>query len=261
METRSFIPPQNEEEQRLVRRIEELCVLAERRSIPRYSKFLSDREQALAQIGIHRAGCSSVRFWGGWPDAERKVLCIEPLNTWQEDPVGVLLIQKSGKQADAVLTHRDYLGSILGLGLDRACLGDIVPTQNEGQVYLFALQDKLEFIAQNLTTVGRVSVQTSVCAEFQPSFVGQTERTIQEVTVSSLRADSVLAAFMRTSRSVACSVIEAGRVEVNHVPLRSAHATVYAQDLFTVRGVGRYRLKEIGGLSKKGRVFISFYQY
>ena len=77
----------------------------------------------------------------------------------------------------------------------------------------------------------------------------------------SLRADTVLAAMMRTSRSIAAQAIQSGRVEVNHVPLRTAHEDVFEGDIFTVRGVGRYRLVAIGGKSRKDRIFITFYQY
>ena len=66
---------------------------------------------------------------------------------------------------------------------------------------------------------------------------------------------------MHTSRTKAADYIAAGRVEINHLPLRAAHEPVYARDIFTVRGVGRYQLAEIGGKSRKDRVFISFFQY
>ena len=72
--TRGFVPPQNEDERFLMRRVEELCRTAMRRGIPRATGFLSDREQALAQAALNREGCDFARFQGGWPDAERKVL-------------------------------------------------------------------------------------------------------------------------------------------------------------------------------------------
>ena len=88
--TRGFVPPQNEDERFLMRRVEELCRTAMQRGIPRATGFLSDREQALAQAALNREGCNFARFQGGWPDAERKVLCIEPPDSWPEEPVAVL---------------------------------------------------------------------------------------------------------------------------------------------------------------------------
>ena len=116
--TRGFVPPQNEDERFLMRRVEELCRTAMQRGIPRATGFLSDREQALAQAALNREGCDFARFQGGWPDAERKVLCIEPPDSWPEEPVAVLHFTAPQQGGSAVPGHRDYLGAILGLGLD-----------------------------------------------------------------------------------------------------------------------------------------------
>lgn len=258
---RGFVPPRTEDETRLMRRIEELCSLAVRRGVPRYTGFLSDREQALAQAAANRAGCTFARFWGGWQDAERKVLCLEPPDAWQEEPVAALrvrLLSPSDRPA-----HRDLLGAVLGLGLDRAAVGDVLmPPQSGGEAaYLFALADKAEFIAANLTSAGRSPVRAELCAALPPEILQPAERTLHQATVPALRADAVLAAMMHISRAQAAQFITAGRVQVNHLPLRAAHERVFAKDIFTVSGVGRYRLQEIGGKSRKDRIFIIYYQY
>ena len=69
---RGFVPPQNDDERRLMRRVEELCRVAQSRGIPRYTGFLSDREQSLAQAACNKAGCDCIRFWGGFEGAERR---------------------------------------------------------------------------------------------------------------------------------------------------------------------------------------------
>lgn len=259
---RGFIPPRNEEERLLMRRVEELCQVAQRRGIPRYTGFLSDREQTLAQAACHRAAFTEMRFWGGFENAERRVLCMEPAQAWQEEPLGFLRLTASAASGDKLPTHRDYLGAILGLGLDRACLGDLLQDPRDpGRYYAVVLADKLDFIAASLTGAGHCTVHTEICAELPPHLQEGPERTLCEATVSSLRADAVLAAMMHTSRSRAAEYMAAGRVEINHLPLRAPHETAYAGDIFTVRGVGRFRLMDIGGKSRKGRVFISFFQY
>lgn len=256
---RGFIPPQNEEERWLMRRVEELCRVAGSRSIPRYTGFLSDREQVLAQAACHRAGFTSFRFWGGYDGAERCVLCLEPPDAWQEEPLGYLRLTAAGQPLP---DHRAYLGAILGLGLERTCLGDLLPDpQQPALFYAVALADKLELIAAELTSAGRCPVHAELCDALPAHLLQGPARICQEATVPSLRADAVLAAMMHTSRARAADYIAAGRVEINHLPLRAAHEPVFAQDVFTVRGVGRYRLAEIGGKSRKDRVFISFFQY
>lgn len=256
---RGFVPPQNDDERRLMHRVEELCRVAMSRGIPRYTGFLSDREQALARAACNKAGCSCIRFWGGYEGAERQVLCIEPPDAWQEEPLAYLQLTAYGDKAP---THRDYLGSILGLGLDRACLGDLLQDpQDEHVFYAVVTADKQEFIDAELTGAGHCTVHTACVDTLPPHLLAGPERTLQEATVPSLRADAVLAVMMHTSRNRAAEYIAAGRVEINHLPLKAAHETAYAEDIFTVRGVGRFKLAAIGGKSRKDRLFISFYQY
>ncbi|MDD4851052.1 MAG: YlmH/Sll1252 family protein [Gemmiger sp.] len=259
---RSFVPAQNDEERRLMRRVEELCETAEARSTPRYTGFLSDREQDLATAAANRVGCLCTRFWGGYPAAERKILCVEPPDAWQEETLCTLKLAFGIAQGADAPTHRDCLGALLALGLDRRCLGDLLfPPDAPNTAYLFALADKAEYIALNLAGVGRVSASAALCEGLPPEALAQPERTLQQATVPSLRADTVLAAMLHTSRTAASALITAGRVEVCHLPLKSAHEAVYAGDVFTVRGTGRFKLVGIGGKSRKDRIFISFYQY
>lgn len=262
--TRGYLPPQNDSERFLVRRVEELCLNAERRSAPQYTGFLSDREQTLAQAALNRAGCVYGRFDGGFEAAERKILCIEPPDAWQEQPLAFLRLRASvwNQAGDKLPSHRDYLGSILGLGLDRACLGDLLQdTVQKECFYAVTLADKAEFIAAELCEAGRFPVRAELCDALPDTALQAAEHTLQEATVPSLRADAVLAAMLHTSRGRAAEYISAGRVEINHLPLRSAGESVFAGDLFTVRGLGRYRLQALGGKSRKDRLFIAFYQY
>ena len=205
---RGFVPPQNDDERRLMRRVEELCRICESRGIPRYTGFLSDREQSLAQAACNRAGCSCIRFWGGFDGAERKVLCIEPPEAWQEEPLAYLQFTACG---DKLPTHRDYLGSILGLGLERACVGDLLAdTEKPDTFYAVVLADKQAFIRTELTSAGHCTVHTE-CADALPAHLLEScERALQQATVPSLRADAVLAVMLHTSRTRAPEYIAAG---------------------------------------------------
>lgn len=256
---RGFVPPQNDDERRLMRRVEELCRVSMSRSIPRYTGFLSDREQSLAQAACNKADCSCTRFWGGFDGAERCVLCIEPPDAWQEEPLAYLQFTAYG---DKLPTHRDYLGAILGLGLERTCVGDILADpEHDDTFYAVVLADKQAFIDIELTGAGHCTVHTACCDTLPSRLLEHRERALQEATVPSLRADAVLAAMLHTSRTRAADYIAAGRVEINHLPLKAAHESAYVEDIFTVRGVGRFKLAVIGGKSRKDRLFISFYQY
>lgn len=158
--------------------------------------------------------------------------------------------------------HKDYLGSLMGFELHREALGDIVlPPEEPGTAYLFALEPAAALICQELRSVGRTEVTAQQLALDEVPEFAQAERQLQTATVSSLRLDAVLAAMLRCSRGMAAELVAAGRVEINHLPVSSAHAPVYESDVFTVRGKGRFRLTALPGKSKKDRQIIEFFQY
>ena len=260
---RGFVPARTDEERFLMRHIEDLARTAQSRGIARYSGFLSDREQELARAALGRAGLEEgFRFDGGWPEAERRILCLEPEYSYPENPICCVQLQCRA-QAGAVLpAHKDYLGSLMGLELRREALGDIVlPADTPGTAYVFALETAGELICRELLQVGRTEVTTTLLSLDEVPEFPQAERKTQTATVSSLRLDAVLAAMLHCSRGQACEWIAAGRVEINHLPAESAHAPVYEGDVFTVRGKGRFGLTALPGKSKKDRSIIEFFQY
>ena len=87
------------------------------------------------------------------------------------------------------------------------------------------------------------------------------ERVVRTAAVSSLRLDAVLAAMLQCSRGAAAALIEAGRVEINHLPTENVHAPVYEGDIFTVRGKGRFALTGLPGKTRKDRQIVAFFQY
>ena len=260
---RGFIPARTDEERFLMRHIEDLAHTAFSRGIARYSAFLSDREQDLARAALGRADVEDgFRFEGGWPDAERKVLCLEPEGSYGEAPICCVRLQCRALPGAALPAHKDYLGSLMGLALKREALGDIVlPEDQPGTAYVFALEPAAQLICRELFQAGHTELTTALLPlEEVPQFP-QAEREVRSATVSSLRLDAVLAAMLRCSRGQAAELITAGRVEINHLPADKPHAPVYEDDVFTVRGKGRFRLTALPGKSKKDRSIIEFFQY
>ena len=255
---RGFIPAQNEEEQQLCRRIEDLAHTVSQHGVPRQTMFLSDREQALAQSVLHRAAPVSAVFDGGHADAERRVLCLAPT---QEElpPPAVICLQICTQYAGAPLTHRDYLGALLGLSIKRGCIGDIL-CADEKTAYAFVADSVCKLIETELVEVGRSKVSVAP-AEQDNIRLPQQQNEEKSATVSSLRADAVLAAMLQCNRALAAQYITKQMVQINHVITTSAHADVYAGDIFTVRGKGKMRVCSIGGKSKKDRTFFTYTVY
>ena len=260
---RGFVPARTDEERFLMRHIEDLARTAQSRGIARYSGFLSDREQELARAALGRAGLEDdFRFDGGWPEAERRILCLEPEYSCSENPICCVQLQCPA-QAGAVLpAHKDYLGSLMGLEIRREALGDIVlPPDAPGTAYVFALEPAARLICQELLQAGRTELATRLLAPDEVPEFRTAERRKCTATVSSLRLDAVLAAMLHCSRGQASELVTAGRVEINHLPAEKPSAPVYEGDVFTVRGKGRFALTALPGKSKKERLIIEFFQY
>lgn len=259
---RGFQPPQNDDERLVMRRAEDLFHAAQKYWAARWSHFLSDREQLLSAAALGRCGCEWHCFEGGYPGAERKLLGILPPGGEQKPPIAFLRIdcRWDGGPASAP-AHKDYLGALTGLSLQREALGDILLDDAvPGRAYLAALESAVPLIEQ-LCEVGHASAHVERCEAAALGTAADKPRALQTATVASLRLDAVLAAMLRVSRGTAAGLIRAGRVEINHVPANTAHSEVYEGDLFTVRGFGRWRLDSLGGKSRKDRSFIQFFQY
>ena len=156
---RGYIPPQNDKERFLMRHIEDLARTAESRGIPRYSSFLSDREQVLARAALAKAGCGCWRLEGGYPEAERRLAAIEPEGSWADSPLACVRLECRAAPGVQLPAHRDYLGSLMGLALKREALGDIVlPADRPGTAYVFALEPAARLICEELVQVGRAEV-------------------------------------------------------------------------------------------------------
>ena len=261
-QARGFIPPQNDKERFLMRHIEDLARAAQSRSIPRYSSFLSDREQVLAKAALAKAGCTCWRLEGGYPEAERRLVAIEPEDSWTDSPLACVRLDCRAAPGAALPAHKDYLGSLMGLALRREALGDIVlPAQMPGTAFVFALEPAARLICEELCGVGRTEVSCAALPLEQLPDFGQSERVLRTAAVSSLRLDAVLAAMLHCSRGTAAELIQAGRVEINHLPTESTHAPVFEGDIFTIRGKGRFALTALPGKTRKDRQIIEFFQY
>ncbi|HIW09073.1 MAG TPA: hypothetical protein H9890_06720 [Candidatus Faecalibacterium intestinigallinarum] len=259
---RGYIPPQNDKERFLMRHIEDLARTAESRGIPRYSSFLSDREQVLARAALAKAGCGCWRLEGGYPEAERRLAAIEPEGSWADSPLACVRLECRAAPGVQLPAHRDYLGSLMGLALKREALGDIVlPADRPGTAYVFALEPAARLICEELVQVGRAEVSCTRQPLEELPDLAPAEREKRTAAVSSLRLDAVLAAMLHCSRGAAAALIEAGRVEINHLPTESVHAPVYEGDIFTIRGRGRFALTGLPGRTKKDRQIIEFFQY
>lgn len=237
------------------RRISDLVAAVRRSGAPRFTMFCNDREQELARAALSSAGFFDFVWDGGYEGAQRCILC---LFDGKRVPAPLCCLRISiADSASSVLTHRDYLGALMGLRISRECIGDIVCRSDGAQVVVTRTASSV--ILEELHEVGRCSAHVERIECMDP--VSHEAKKEQTVTLASLRLDALLSAMLHVSRSQASKLIVSGAVQINHVPKASPGEAVFEEDVFSVRGYGKFKLKQIGAKSRKDRIFVTFQEY
>ena len=243
----------------LTKRISDLAERSYRTNRITETLFLNPAESAEALRYLQSKKEINFFFSGGFPEAERVRLFFLPdyldADFFQIDEyISAIKLSFSF----ALPTHRDFLGSLMGLGIKRETLGDILVFPD--RAYIICTPQIANFILDNLEKVGRLGIKcTSVpLSEVE---VPEPQFDIVSGTVASLRADSVTALAFGISRTSAAELIASGALSVNHLPEESISAEISEGDLISLRGFGRAKLNSIGGISKKGRHFIELYVF
>ncbi|MBQ9952610.1 MAG: RNA-binding protein [Clostridia bacterium] len=237
------------------KRFSELAMRAAFTGVPQFTRFLEPSMERDALSAAHAAG-ASVSFSGGYEGAERRMAAFHDGDAPEDYPIAALELRWNAKFADA--KHRDLLGAVMGLGLERDATGDVCLGQKEGVAYLFCTEDVAGYISGNLESAGRASLKIERAGEID---IAPPEGSEMRVTVQNLRMDAVLAAGYKLSRSEAQKLIAAGLVKLNHVIEMRSDARVEAGHLISARGYGRLRIDEIQGETKKGRIGVMLFRY
>ena len=251
------------EERMLLARALDKLELARERGIPAHTPFLSPGEQAALADLLAAWGHPRHLFWGGYPDAERRVCAFLP--DWQEedgllsDPEGPLAALEAKFPAGAALGHRDILGALMGLGITREKVGDIL-LPGPGACQVVVLRDALPILLSQWEGAGRWKVSLEAIPLDRLAPKPAQVKTIRD-TVATPRLDAVLAAGFSLSRSKAAGYISAGKVAVNHRECLKSDKLVEEGDVLTCRGLGKCVVKEVPGQSKKGRTMLVLERY
>lgn len=245
------------EDNLLKKRILELRKRAEFSYRTEFTDFLTLSEIETAKTVLNGA---NHLFYGGLADTERKMLCIAPedvLIVPERFPIcGLRIVPKHVKFAGE-FSHRDVLGSVLGLGLDRDVIGDIFVKEKEA--YLLCAERIAAFLTEQLVQIRHTNVICKIDSTEETEFA--TEYQTISRTVSTIRIDTIAAAAFGMSRSSVATAISGGKVFINGREITSAATAVKEQDVISFRGQGKARLKEIGNLTKKGRIAVIIERY
>ena len=240
------------DEELFFRHLTDRSELAWNRGIVTFSDFCSLNELNIYHRNRDRF---SVRgeLSGGYVGAERQMIAFIPdaLSYDWTFPISALRILPQNPKFADLLTHRDYLGSLMNLGVDRKTIGDICVLEN--LAYVFCEDSMAQYLSENLTRVRHTSVRSEIVPDGELSYSPKTE----EITgsIASIRLDSIISLTYRLSRSAASGLISEGKVFLNGALVSSGSRELEEGDLVSVRGYGKFRFEEIGGQSRKGRLF------
>ena len=249
----------NKEESMLQKRLIELSRMAYNRVMVAFSDFLNLNELNILHTTPKNMFLSQYKTYGGYDLSERQMAAFLPdaLYYDYEYPVRIIEIRPLNKRFAEELTHRDYLGAVMNLGIERCKLGDIIV--EEGRALLFVKEEMAEYIAEHLTQIRHTSVATTFTAEFNSDYEPDYEEL--KGTVPSIRLDTVLSIAYPLSRSKLTALIEGARVFVNGKLVTSNGYRLKENDMISVRKMGRIAYMGILSETKKGRYMISVRKY
>lgn len=250
------------EDRLLLAKVLDRAEQAQRRSVPAATDFLSPAQRVQAEDLLRLAGISETAFvsLGGYEAAERRLLLFLPdwLDREDAESQSPLRCLRASFRAEEKPTHRDFLGSLMGLGIVREKVGDILVGPDSAD--LIVLDTVADFLLQNWSSAGRTHLTV---AAIEPEALRIPEVRTEEVrdTVSSLRLDAVTASALRMSRGKAAELVERGAVQVNWRPCAKPDKPLAEGDTVSARGFGKFQLAQVGGLTKKGRLAIVVKRY
>jgi len=229
------------------------------------TRFLDVRQRTLAESTCRKHKELSAFFYGGYPHAERTVGIFLPdyikadditeltayfTENQDENPLKLLRI---GKDSFSTLGHRDYLGSMMGLGIKRETIGDILVREDGCDIVV--LKSIVKFLDENLHKAGRGTL-TAVITGVENIITPEQKTEDKLCVVSSLRLDSAVSAAFNISRTLAAEAINKGIVSVNGLQIQKTDAKIAQGDKIVLRGKGKVVVKELVGETKKGKLKI-----
>ncbi len=254
-----FLPNLSDEDKLLATNVVDWAESAQSRFKLKYTHFLNEKQCDIAVSVLNSIGHSSFMLYGGYENAKRRMLCV--YNEYDEpDAAGFPFTAFTVRfPKNFELSHRDFLGALMSLNIKRESVGDILI--NNGVCVMFVEDSVARVVSGELTKVGRVGVDISEGCEALSSMDLSDKFISISGTVASMRLDCVLALALNMSRSKITPLIASGKVAVNNFERMACDIVLKENDVFSVKGYGKFLLSEIGGKSRKDRIFLRISKY
>lgn len=230
-----------------------------RKNIPANTCFLSPRELEMARFLFGEP--EGLHGFGGYSDAERKMLIylpeyLEGSALYEEDSPCVCL--RAEFYPGDTLSHRDFLGALIGAGIGRETLGDICV----GKEYcdFFVTREIAPYILQNFLSAGRAKLHLKQIPLKDADIPAPEVKEIKD-TMASLRLDSVISSGFRIGRSLAAQYVTTGKAAIDGLPCEKPDRQIAEGMKISVRGLGKIKLQAVNGRTKKDRISVVIHRY
>lgn len=255
----------NEEDRLLVSKMLDQIILCTKRNKIQNTDFLDERQKIILEKVLHRAEIENYTIFGGFNEAERNTIIFYP-EKWNEE-----IVEKNYDSIMQVIeiilpndlkgkyTHRDYLGGVMKVGLKREKIGDIIVWE-EG-AHIIVLNEIVPFLEQHISALTRfqkAQIRIKKIEELHPCNIRKEEI---EILVPSMRLDNIVSELSKTSRTKAEEIIRQERVFINYEVVTKDSKVLKIGDKITIRGKGKFELKEHIGNTKKGRFILRVEKY
>lgn len=250
----------NSEEKLLISRIKDLAEASYSQNRYTFSHFLTPEELAIVDSMRSELKHVDYDFYGGHEDLERQVVrfgSLDSLGYEEAFPISTLIIEPLIQKFSDDLSHRDFLGALMNLGIKRNVIGDIVLKDNKA--YVFCLNDVSDFIIKELTRVKHTSVKISYVNDGFTDLNRKLEDF--ELLVSSNRFDAIVAGICKLSRGKALDLFKTKKVLLNNRICENNSLTLKPDSVFSIRGYGKFIFIEEGGKTRKDRVYLKMKRY
>lgn len=199
--------------------------------------------------------------FGGYANAERQMLVYLPEYLDEaalyEDDSPIVCLRAEYFHGDS-LSHRDFLGALMGAGIGRETVGDICV--GKGSCDFFVTSEIAPYVAQSFTSAGRTQLRITRVALTEAQIPEPEVKQITD-TLASVRLDSVISSGFRIGRSLAAQYVSAGKAAIDGLPCEKPDKPVKVDAVISVRGLGKIKLAAINGRTKKDRICVTIHRY
>ncbi len=248
------------EKEELKRRVLDLANRCYQQNIYTFSGFLNVAEVSDVYAMERELDFVPWKLFGGTKGCERQMLRFgseETLGYEEAFPISCVVIRPSAPKFAEELTHRDFLGALMNLGIERDVLGDIIVRGAVG--YVFCEDAMADYLEKNITQVRHTTMTTEVTKECPAQAAPQFAE--EEFVVSSNRCDAVVSKAYRLSRTQSAELFRAGKIFVNGRQYDRNSGILKAQDIVSVRGFGKFVFRGFLQETKKGRIRVGIARY